>query len=76
MYCLCRSSKTIAVRIVLLDETDFLHELQVRSPTSIFPTLVGWAPEVDVISTPHQNPCVNRPRGVVSDAGHVVLKQA
>ncbi|XP_058130363.1 transcription initiation factor TFIID subunit 1 [Anopheles ziemanni] len=28
MYCLCRSSKTIAVRIVLLDETDFLHELQ------------------------------------------------
>ncbi|XP_035896424.1 GATA zinc finger domain-containing protein 14 isoform X3 [Anopheles stephensi] len=28
MYCLCRSSKTITVRIVLLDETDFLHELQ------------------------------------------------
>ncbi|XP_058812508.1 band 4.1-like protein 4A isoform X3 [Topomyia yanbarensis] len=28
MYCLCRSSKTIALRIVLLDETDFLHELQ------------------------------------------------
>ncbi|XP_035773049.1 hornerin-like isoform X2 [Anopheles albimanus] len=28
MYCLCRSSKTIAVRVVLLDETDFLHELQ------------------------------------------------
>ncbi|XP_055586864.1 band 4.1-like protein 4A isoform X2 [Uranotaenia lowii] len=28
MYCLCRSSKTIAVRIVLLDETDFMHELQ------------------------------------------------
>lgn len=31
MYCLCRSSKTIAVRIVLLDETDFMHELQVRN---------------------------------------------
>ncbi|XP_058055965.1 uncharacterized protein LOC131207370 [Anopheles bellator] len=28
MYCLCRSSKTITVRIVLLDETEFLHELQ------------------------------------------------
>ncbi|XP_058467255.1 band 4.1-like protein 4A isoform X2 [Malaya genurostris] len=28
MYCLCRSSKTISLRIVLLDETDFLHELQ------------------------------------------------
>ncbi|XP_055618004.1 band 4.1-like protein 4A isoform X2 [Toxorhynchites rutilus septentrionalis] len=28
MYCLCRSSKPISVRIVLLDETDFLHELQ------------------------------------------------
>lgn len=30
MNCLCRSSKTISVRIVLLDDTDFLHELKVR----------------------------------------------
>ncbi|XP_052863586.1 uncharacterized protein DDB_G0283357 [Anopheles cruzii] len=28
MYCLCRSARTITVRIVLLDETEFLHELQ------------------------------------------------
>lgn len=32
MYCFCRSSKTISVRIIFLDETDFLHEIQV-SPT-------------------------------------------
>lgn len=29
MYCFCRSSKTISVRIIFLDETDFLHEIQV-----------------------------------------------
>ncbi|CRK90278.1 CLUMA_CG004017, isoform B [Clunio marinus] len=28
MYCFCRSSKTISVRIIFLDETDFLHEIQ------------------------------------------------
>lgn len=28
MYCFCRSSKTISVRIILLDETDFIHEIQ------------------------------------------------
>ncbi|XP_055699610.1 band 4.1-like protein 4 isoform X3 [Phlebotomus papatasi] len=28
MNCLCRSSKVISVRIVLLDETDFLHEIK------------------------------------------------
>ncbi|KAL7051515.1 hypothetical protein ACKWTF_004492 [Chironomus riparius] len=28
MHCFCRSSKTISVRIILLDETDFLHEIQ------------------------------------------------
>ncbi|CAO1373973.1 unnamed protein product [Diamesa serratosioi] len=28
MYCFCRSSKTISVRIILLDETEFLHEIQ------------------------------------------------
>lgn len=36
MYCLCRSSKTITVRIVLLDETDFLHELQVSVRGGLF----------------------------------------
>lgn len=29
MNCLCRPSRTISVRIVLLDETDFLHEVKV-----------------------------------------------
>ncbi|KAG5678589.1 hypothetical protein PVAND_008251 [Polypedilum vanderplanki] len=28
MYCFCRSSKTISVRIIFLDETDFLHDIQ------------------------------------------------
>lgn len=31
MYCLCRSSKTISVRIIFLDDSDFLYEIQVRS---------------------------------------------
>lgn len=30
MNCLCRPSRTISVRIVLLDETDFLHEIKVK----------------------------------------------
>lgn len=30
MYCLCRSANAICVRIILLDETDFLHEIKVR----------------------------------------------
>lgn len=29
MNCLCRPSRTISIRIVLLDETDFLHEVKV-----------------------------------------------
>ncbi|XP_063706775.1 band 4.1-like protein 4 [Culicoides brevitarsis] len=28
MYCLCRSANAICVRIILLDETDFLHEIK------------------------------------------------
>lgn len=31
MNCLCRPSRTLSVRIVLLDETDFLHEIKVSS---------------------------------------------
>lgn len=31
MNCLCRPSRTISVRIVLLDETDFLHEIKVKT---------------------------------------------
>lgn len=36
MNCLCRPSRTISVRIVLLDDTDFLHETKVG--TAIFHT--------------------------------------
>lgn len=35
MSCFCRSSKTISLRIILLDETDFLHEIQVSYATHV-----------------------------------------
>lgn len=48
MYCFCRSSKTISVRIVFLDETDFLHEIQVSPTLFFFLSLI-----VTIIQLPH-----------------------
>lgn len=40
MYCLCRSSKTISLRIIFLDDADFLYEIQVSDPTPSPPLFI------------------------------------